>query len=82
MDIKWFAVKMYRGPNAVYKFMEKMLEEVKYCKKVNKYKFDKLLKMKKEDEENFKKADECHICNKKYIEKDILVRDHFSKRWV
>jgi hypothetical protein len=25
-------VQIYRGENAVYKFMEKMLEEVKYCK--------------------------------------------------
>ena len=30
----------------------------------------------KDDERNFKKADKCHICNKKYSEKDIRVRDH------
>ena len=24
-------VQYYRGPNAVYKFMEKMLDEVRYC---------------------------------------------------
>ena len=48
-------VQIYRGENAVYKFMEKMLEEVKYCKNVIKYKFNKPLKMTKEDEENFKK---------------------------
>ena len=29
-----------------------------------------------EDEENFKKAKKCHICGKKYIDKDIRVRDH------
>ena len=23
-----------------------------------------------------KKAESCHICNKKYINKDIIVRDH------
>ena len=55
--------------------MEKMLEEVKYCKNVIKYKFNKPLKM-TNDEENFKKADSCHICNKKYIDKDVLVKDH------
>ena len=32
--------------------------------------------MKKNDEEKFKKADNCHICDKKYNEKDIRVRDH------
>ena len=28
--------QIYRGPKAVYKFMEKMLEEVKYCKNIMK----------------------------------------------
>ena len=32
--------------------------------------------MTKEDEEKFQKAEECHICNKKYTDKDIQVRDH------
>ena len=26
--------------------------------------------------QNFKNADECYICNKKYSEKDVRVRDH------
>ena len=56
--------------------MEKMLEEVKYCKNVIKYKFNKALKMTEKDEINFKKADSCHICNQKYTVKDIRVRDH------
>ena len=29
-------IQIYRGEKAVYKFMENMLEEVKYCKKVMK----------------------------------------------
>ena len=53
-----------------------MLEEIKYCKNVIKYKFNKSLKMTKEDQEKFLKADSCHICNKKYINKDIIVRYH------
>ena len=68
--------QIYRGEKAVYRFMEAMLEEVKYCKKVMKTEFDKPLKMTKEDEEKFQKADECHICNKKYNETDVRVRDH------
>ena len=32
--------------------------------------------MTKEDEKEFQKAKECHICNKKYTDKDIQVRDH------
>ena len=69
-------IQLYRGEKAMYKFMENMLEEVKYCKKVMKTFFNKPLKMTKEDEEEFKKATTCHICNKKYAEKDIQVRDH------
>ena len=32
--------------------------------------------MKDEDEENFKQADECRICNKKYKKTHKSVRDH------
>ena len=39
--------KIYRGKKAVYKFMEQMLKEVKYCKNVMKKEFNKLLKMTK-----------------------------------
>ena len=30
--------------------------------------------MTKKDQQDFEKADKCHICNKKYSEKDIRVR--------
>ena len=69
-------VQIYRGEKAVYKFMEAMLEEVKYCKKTMKRCFNKPLKMTSDDFDAFEKAKECHICNKKYIEDDIRVRDH------
>ena len=69
-------IQLYRGEKAVYKFMENMLEEVKYCKKAMKTFFNKPLRMTEEDEDEFKKATTCHICDKKYTEKDIRVRDH------
>ena len=69
-------VQIYRGEKAVYKFMEKMLEEVDYCKKVIRKKFNKPLKMTKYDEEEFQKAKTCHICDKQYTDDDIRVRDH------
>ena len=62
--------------NIQNQYMENMLEEVKYCKKVMKTFFNKPLKMTKENEEKFEKATTCHICDKKYTEKDIRVRDH------
>ena len=30
--------------------------------------------MTKKDQQDFEEADKCHICNKKYSEKDIRVR--------
>ena len=68
--------RIYRGENAVYKFMEKMLEEVKYCKTVIKKHFNKPLVMTEVDEQHFKTMDGCHICGEKYTDKDVRVRDH------
>ena len=69
-------VQIYRGENAVYKFMENMLEEVNWCKSKIKKHFNKPLKMTKENETDFQKATKCHICDIKYTDKDIRVRDH------
>ena len=69
-------LKIYRGEKAVYTFLEYMLDEVKYCKKIMKKEFNKPLRMTKEDEDKFQKANECYICNKKYTNEDIRVRDH------
>ena len=41
--------------------MEKMLEEVEYCKAVIKKHFNKPLVMTEVDEQNFKTIDGCHI---------------------
>ena len=67
---------IYRGENAVYKFMEKMLEEVEYCKAVIKKHFNKPLVMTGVDEQNFKTMDGCHTCGGKYTDRDVRVRDH------
>ena len=69
-------IQTYRGKNAVYKFMEKMLEGVEYCKGVIKKRFNKPLKMTENDEMCFKLMDKCHICDKEYTDKDVRVRDH------
>ena len=69
-------VQIYRGENAVYKFMENMLEEVNWCKSKMKTHFNKPLKMTKENETDFQKATKCYICDIKYTDKDIRVRDH------
>ena len=69
-------IQCYRGEKAVYKFMESMLNEVKYCQKILKTKFNKPLKMTPDDENDFQTGTSCHICGKKYIESDVRVRDH------
>ena len=69
-------IQTYRGENAVYKFMEKMLEEVEYCKNVIKKHFNKPLVMTEDDEQCFKTMEGCHICGQKYTDKDVCVRDH------
>ena len=63
---------IYRGENAVYKFLEKMLEEVEYCKAVIKKHFNKPLVMTEVDKQHFKTIDRCHI----YTDNDLHVRDH------
>ena len=70
------SIQTYRGENAVYKFMEKMLKEVEYCKDVIKKWFNKPLVMTEDDETCFKLMDKCHICGEKYTDKDVRVRDH------
>ena len=67
---------IYRGENAVYKFLERMLEEVEYCKDIVKKEFNKPLVMTEDDELSFKLEDKCHICGEKYTKKNVRVRDH------
>ena len=68
--------RIYKGEKAVYKFLEAMLREVEYCKRIIKKEFSKPLEMTKKDEKEFQKTDKCHICNKQYTNEDIKVRDH------
>ena len=56
--------------------MEKILEEVEYCKDVVKKHFNKPLVMTEDNEMRFKLMDKCHICGEKYTDKDVRVRDH------
>ena len=69
-------IQTYRCENAIYEFMEKMLEEVEYCKGIVKKRFNKPLKMTENDELRFKQNNECHICGDRYTDKDVRVRNH------
>ena len=47
------SVALYRGKNAAYKFIDSILEEYDYCKKVMNKHFDKNFVMSVEDEKDF-----------------------------
>ena len=51
--------KTYLGKDAVYNFINSMIEESKYCSEVMKKHFNKELVMTKEDNEDFKKSTKC-----------------------
>ena len=67
---------MYRGKNAACKFIEAILKEYDYCRKVTKKRFNKNLAMSADEEEKFQSANSCWICNKLFDFKDEKVRDH------
>ena len=68
-------VQVFRGENAVYKFMENMLEEVDWCKQTMKKHFNKPLVMTEEDEVDFRKATKCHICDRQYQGNVVDIED-------
>lgn len=54
-------VEIFSGEKAVFKFLEFMLEEIKYCRKtINKH-LNKPLEILKTDEKDFQKPVSCHI---------------------
>ena len=69
-------IQTYRSESAVYKFMERMLEEAEYCKGVVKKRFNKPLVMTENDEMRFKLMNKCHIYEIEYTDKDVRVRYH------
>ena len=52
-------VVLYKGKNAVYKFIEAILKECDYCKEVMNEHFNKNLVMSVEDEKRFQLSNKC-----------------------
>ena len=77
-------VQIYRGEDAIEKFIEKMFEEVRSCQSVMREHFNKSLIMTEENERDFQNSTSCYICGRrykmdeKYAEKpeNRPVRDH------
>ena len=55
--------KTYLGKDAVYNFINSMIEESKYCNEMLKKHFNKELVMTKEDNADFKDSIKCWICD-------------------
>ena len=69
-------IVVFRGENVAYKFIEAILKEHQYGKKVMKKHFNKNLIMSQE-EEQFQSNNMCWICEKLIDIDDEKVRDHF-----
>ena len=69
-------VVLYRGKNAVYRFITAILEEYDYCRKVMKKHFNKNLIMSAVEEEKFQLTYSCWIFDKLFDAGDDKVRDH------
>ena len=66
---------LYRGKNAVLKFINCIFEEYDYCMSVMKKHFNKNLIMTAEKNEEFERSNICWICGR-LIDFDDKVRDH------
>ena len=69
-------VKLYRGKDAVKRFIKSILSEYNYCKKVARNSLIENLIMSAKEEERFELSNMCWICNKLFDEGDNKVRDH------
>ena len=65
----------FRGKNAAYEFIEAILKEYQYCKKVIEKRFIKNLIMNEEDEEQLQSSNTCWICEKLTDDDDKKARD-------
>ena len=68
--------KTYFSKDAVYNFINNLIEESKYCSDVMKKHFNEELVMTKEDNEDFKNSTKCWIYDNVYVDNDVMVRDH------
>ena len=71
---KWIAV--FKGENAANKFIEAILKEYQYCKKVLKKHFNKNLIMGEKEKEQFQSSNTCWICEKLIDDDNEKVRNH------
>ena len=69
-------VVVYRGKDCVNRFINCILDEYEYCKRVCRYYLNKSLIMSAKEEGMFQDACSCWICGKSFDLRDEKVRDH------
>ena len=73
-------IELYRGQNCVEKFLDCMKQEKKYISKIiNQNKNFK--KITKQDQENYKNAKVCHICEKKLNDDKVWDHCHITGKY-
>ena len=68
------ALKSYFGGDAVYTFINSIIEENISCNDVMKKHFSKELVMSKTGDENFNNSTKCWVCDNDYVHGDMKVR--------
>ena len=68
--------KTYLDKDAIYNFINIMIEKSKYWSEVIKKHFNKVLLTTKEDNEGCKNSNKCYICDNDYVDDDVKVIDH------
>ena len=69
-------VVLYRGNNAVFKFIQSIFKEYNYCKDVRKKHFHKNFVMSAEENEEFENSSICWVCGKLIDIDHNKIRDH------
>ena len=70
-------IVVFKGENAAYKFIEAILKEHQYCKKVMRKHFHKNLIMSEKEEEQLQSSNICSTSEKLIDDDDEKVRDQF-----
>ena len=68
-------VEIYRGEDCIEKFIMKMLSEVEDCQRIVKEEFQKPLNMSVQNERDFQNSTVCHICERRFKPKDLVILD-------
>ena len=75
--VSMISFNSYLGEDAVYKFVNSIVEGSKYCEDLMKQYFNKELAINKKDNKDFKNSTKCWICDNDYVDCDVKVRDHY-----